>query len=118
LMKHRLITLAIVAGLGLVLVCSLLLNTVLAMYKHELVNLFENFFTPAIQTINLLFYLAVVLVFFTAIHKTLPDARIPWKDALAGGVITSVLFLIGKEVIDYILSNIKIAGIYATAGSL
>ncbi len=117
LLKHRLITLALVAGLGVLLILGLLLDTVISIYSEELYTLFSNYFTPAIRVINTLFYLLVVLVFFTAIHKTLPDARIAWKDALAGGIITSVFFLIGKEIINYILTSIKIVGIYAAAGS-
>jgi len=48
----------------------------------------------------------------------LPDAKVTWKDALAGGLITSILFLIGKQVINFILSGMKVVGIYAAAGSL
>ncbi|GAB3830356.1 hypothetical protein GCM10028895_46310 [Pontibacter rugosus] len=59
-----------------------------------------------------------MFVFFTAILKVLPDAKVSWKDALAGGLITSILFLIGKQIINYMLGSIKIAGIYAAAGSL
>ncbi|WP_347158074.1 YihY/virulence factor BrkB family protein [Pontibacter chitinilyticus] len=117
LLRRRLSALAMVGGLGLLLILSLLLNTAIAMYREQLLNLFEEFFTPAIRTINTLFYLLVVLIFFTSVHKVLPDAKVHWKDALAGGIITSILFLIGKQLINYLLSSVKIVGIYATAGS-
>lgn len=117
LLKHRLLTLAMVAGLGLVLLCSLLLDTVLAMFSEQLFQLFSDLYRPAIQAVNLLFSLSVVLVSFTAIHKFLPDAEVAWQDAVAGGILTSILFLIGKQLINLILSNIKIVGIYAAAGS-
>lgn len=117
-MRYRLGTLAIVAGLGLLLVLSLFLDTVMAAYSEELYQLFEEFFSPAVKTVNTLFYLLVILSFFTAIHKILPDASVAWKDALAGGVITSALFLVGKQVINFILTNVKVVGIYAAAGSL
>jgi membrane protein len=117
-LKHRLITLGMVAGLGLLLVLSIMLNTVIAVFDDGLRNVFEEHFSPAVRAINTAFYLVVVYSFFTAIHKVLPDARISWKDALAGGAITSILFLIGKQVINLILGSIKIVGIYAAAGSL
>jgi membrane protein len=116
-LKHRLIALALVAGLGLVLLLSLLLDTVIFMFGEELYSLFEEFFTPAVRVINRVFYLAMVLFFFVSILKFLPDVKVTWKDAAAGGLITAVLFLIGKQLINYILGSIKVVGIYAAAGS-
>lgn len=118
LLKYRLIAFAMVVGLGLLLSISLLLDTVIAVYSEQLHNVFEEYFTPAIRTFNTVFYLTVILLFFTAVHKVLPDAKIAWKDALAGGVITSILFLIGKQIINFVLSNVQLIGIYAAAGSL
>mgnify|MGYP005756183099 CR=1 FL=1 len=116
-LKHRLVTLAIVAGLGFLLLSSLLLDAALMVFSNELYDLLEEHLSSAIKLIKVVFSILVVLFFFTAIHKILPDASINWRDALAGGIITSILFLIGKELIDYILSNIKVVGLYAAAGS-
>lgn len=118
LLKYRLVALAMIAGLGLLLAISLLLDTLIAIYSEELQDVFEAYFTPAVRTVNTVFYLSVVLIFFTAVHKVLPDVKVAWKDALAGGVITSVLFLIGKQIINFVLSNVKLIGVYAAAGSL
>jgi membrane protein len=117
LLKHRLVTLAIVAGLGFLLLSSLLFDAAIMVFSDELYGLLEEHLTPAIRLIKTVFSLLVVLIFFTSIHKVLPDATVNWRDALAGGVITSILFLIGKEVIDYVLSSIKVVGLYAAAGS-
>ncbi|WP_439881875.1 YihY/virulence factor BrkB family protein [Pontibacter sp. MBLB2868] len=118
LAKHRLGAIAIVAGLGLLLIISLMLDFIIAFFKEELVNLMEDYFTPAVRVVNTLFYLSVVFLFFTTIHKILPDVKVTWKDALAGGGITSILFLIGKQVINFALTSVKLIGIYAAAGSL
>ena len=118
LLKYRLIALAMVTGLGLLLAVSLLIDTLIAVYREELQDVFEAYFTPAVRTLNTIFHLSVVLVFFTAVHKVLPDVKVTWKDALAGGVITSILFLIGKQIINFVLTNVKLIGIYAAAGSL
>ncbi|MFD2069173.1 YihY/virulence factor BrkB family protein [Pontibacter silvestris] len=118
ILKNRLKALAMVVGLGLLLSISLLLDTVIAVFSDDLRDVFEQYLSPAIRTINTSFYLAVVLIFFTTVHKGLPDAKVAWKDALAGGVITSILFLIGKQIINYILGSVEIVGIYAAAGSL
>lgn len=118
LMKHRLVNLAMVVGLGLLLFLSIVLDTVLVIFTDRLNDLFDDFISPAIWAIGYLFSLTVILIFFTAVLKALPDAKITWKDAVAGGLITSILFLIGKQIINLVLSNIKVAGVYAAAGSL
>jgi membrane protein len=117
LLKHRLITLAMVAGLGLLLLCSLMLDALILLFREQLNTMLEEYVTSAIRLIQAGFSLLVVLVFFTAIHKALPDANVSWRDALAGGVITSILFLIGKQLINYILASIRVVGVYAAAGS-
>jgi membrane protein len=117
LLGHRLVTLGIVAGLGFLLLASLLFDAAIMVFSEELYGLLEEYLSSAIKLIKTVFSILVVLVFFTAIHKILPDAKVHWHDALAGGLITSVLFLIGKELIDYILSNVKVVGLYAAAGS-
>lgn len=116
--KHRLIALVLVVGLGLLLTLSLMLDTVVSVFSQQLQALFEEHLSPAIRIMNTAFYLVVVLGFFTAVHKVLPDARVSWKDALAGGLISSILFLLGKELINTFLGSVKIVGIYAAAGSL
>lgn len=115
---HRLITLAIVIGLGAVLVLSIFLDILFIVYNDHLQYFFDEYLPPFVYLIRYVFSVLVVLIFFTIIHRKLPDVNISWKDSLVGGIITSVLFLIGKEIISYVLSNIKIVGIYATAGSL
>jgi len=118
LMKYRSVTLLIVVGLGFLLVLSSLLDTLINIVGHEITNIIPGDSHHTITAINLLFTFLTILVFFITIHKTLPDAIIPWKDALAGGIITSILFLIGKQVINLILATIDVADYYAAAGSL
>jgi membrane protein len=118
LMKHRSITLAFVGGLGLLLIISIMADTFINFFGDEIGFLWEGFPKPITRIGGLAFNLLMVFVFFAAIHKTLPDVIISWKDALVGGTITAILFMIGKEIISLILNNIKIEGYYATAGSL
>ncbi|GHA78009.1 YihY/virulence factor BrkB family protein [Pontibacter akesuensis] len=118
IVKHRLITLGMVIGLGLLLTLSLLLDTTITMFDEQLKYAFEEYFSGAVRAINTVFYLLIVFVFFTAVLKILPDVKVSWKDALVGGLITSIFFLIGKEIINYVLGSIRIAGLYAAAGSL
>ncbi len=115
---QRSVTLALVAGLGFLLVISLLAETLLYLFGEHLGFIWEHVPQVLILIGAVLFNFLMVYLFFVAILKALPDAKVPWKDALIGGAITTVLFLIGKEVINLILNNLDLDGYYATAGSL
>jgi hypothetical protein len=55
---------------------------------------------------------------FSGVHWFLPDAEILWKDALAGGIATALLFTGGKSLIGLYLGNSDVTDVYGAAGSL
>ena len=57
-------------------------------------------------------------VLFALLFRYLPDARLPWRRVTWGGVITALLFALGKWVIGIYLSSGNIGGAYGAAGSL
>jgi membrane protein len=68
-------------------------------------------------TDNLMSVLFTTIV-FAAIFKVLPDAYIQWRDVIIGALITSVLFLVGKMLIGFYLSNSNLATVFGAAGSV
>ena len=61
---------------------------------------------------------AVTALLFTAIFKWLPDVRIVWRDALAGGVLTAALFALGKVLIARYLARESHLSVFGVAGSV
>jgi len=55
---------------------------------------------------------------FTLLFRYLPDKRQPWGSAFRGGVLTALLFEVGKEVIAMYLGRSAIGSAYGAAGSL
>ncbi len=116
--KYRTIPLLFVLGLGFLLLLTLFLD-ILQNYMLSTTGILPEVVEKVLFFIvKMALNFAVVFIFFTTIHKTLPDAIIKWRDAIAGGIITTILFLIGIQVIDLIISNIEIDDYYAAAGSL
>ncbi|RYG02329.1 MAG: YihY/virulence factor BrkB family protein, partial [Chitinophagaceae bacterium] len=68
--------------------------------------------------VNILITFSVITVLFGAIFKILPDAKIKWKDVLAGAIATAILFMIGKFAISFYISKSNIGSTFGTAGSL
>jgi len=61
---------------------------------------------------------AVFVVAFGAMYRVLPDADIPWRDAVRGGILTTALFLAGKYVIGIYIEQARIGGAYGPAGAI
>lgn len=60
----------------------------------------------------------VFVVAFGAMYRVLPDADIPWRDAVRGGILTTGLFLAGKYVIGIYIEQARIGGAYGPAGAI
>jgi membrane protein len=70
-----------------------------------------------IRFLNVLFGLIMVSLWFTVLFKIIPEAAITWDTALAGGLLTGVLFTIGKFVLGKILVHARIASIFGASAS-
>ena len=61
----------------------------------------------------------MVLTFvFALLYKYVPDAEIGWQDVWRGGLITAVLFTLGKTAIGFYLGQASVGSAYGAAGSL
>ncbi|MCM2369772.1 YihY/virulence factor BrkB family protein [Aporhodopirellula aestuarii] len=103
LLTKRLLSLAMILGLGFLLLVSLVVSSVLAALGGrvgELLGLSETFASG----INFGVQGVVVFVIFAAIFKFMPDAEVRWRDVLVGAVITTALFLAGRYALELYFS--------------
>jgi membrane protein len=61
---------------------------------------------------------AVVALVFTALFKFLPDAVILWRDAWIGGIVTAVLFEIGRFGLGIYFDKAAPGSTYGASGAL
>lgn len=117
LVRDRLLSLVLVIGGGLLLVGSVVLTSFLqGMSDRALAGLPVSF--SAAVAVNWLVSLVVVSIFFTMVFRLLPDVTLRWRDVWLGSAVTSVLFLIGRELIAFYLSHFGFGSTYGAAGSL
>ena len=62
--------------------------------------------------------MGIVSVWFLVVFRFLTDGRPRWKIAIAGSVLTAILFTIGKLVVHWGLSQSNIGTIYGASGSI
>src|SRR5262245_34310513 len=116
-LKERLLSLAMVAGIGFLLLVSLLVNAVLSA-AGESASVGFGVVAEALGAINLVVSVAVVTALFAAMFKVLPDAPVAWGDVWFGAVAASLLFALGKHVIGLYLGRAGIGSAYGAAGSV
>lgn len=118
MLLNRLMSFSLVAGLGFLLLVSLVVNALLEGFMNKLQEIFPHIAVVVIYVFNLLLTLLVVTGLFTIIFKVLPDAIIKWKDVAAGALFTAVLFMIGKFGIAFYISKSNMGSAYGPAGAL
>jgi membrane protein len=59
----------------------------------------------------------LAFTFFTAMFKILPDIEVRLRDIAVGSIVTTVLVLIGKSLVDWYLGTVALQPAYKAAGS-
>ncbi len=95
MLYKRLISLAMILGLGFLLLVSLVVSSVLSSVGKQLGEAI-GINSGVAGTINDVVQAAVVFTVFAAIFKFMPDAEVKLRDAIVGAAITTVLFLAGR----------------------
>lgn len=109
---------SLIVFLSLLLMVTLTLQVV-QNYLSEFTQ--ENFFSISDYVNNTADYLitwGVASLTFILLFKYLPDARVGWREAAVGALVTGVLFIIGRYLIGLLLFSTNITTIYGAAGSL
>lgn len=118
LLKNRFLSFSVIIGLAFLLLVSLTISTIIDGFGDALKAHFPQITVVALYVINTIITLIITSVIFGAIFKVLPDAKIKWKDVLAGAVTTAVLFMLAKFGISYYISKSNVGTTYGAAGSL
>lgn len=118
LVKNRLLSFGVIASLGFLLLVTLAISGLIEALSHRLRSHFPDVAITLFYIINLLLNFGVIATLFAVIFRVLPDARIKWRDIMAGAIATAVLFMIGKFAISFYISKSNVGSTFGTAGSL
>jgi membrane protein len=117
LVRGRLISLALVIGLGFLLLISMVFTAAVAALGHYIDN-----HTPYSQFVLVLinFVISTILMslLFAAIYKVLPNKMLQWRDVGVGAFGTSLMFQFGQFLLGYYLGSSGLATPYGAAGGL
>ena len=109
-LRVRFFSMGMVIALGFLALVSLLVSTILSAIFTQ-----QGFFWDALSALTSLLTFSGI---FALVFKYLPDREIEWRHVALGGVITGILFTIGRSVIGIYLGTSAIGSAYGAAGSL
>ena len=114
-LRDRIFSLTLVLALAFLLLVSLVISAALA----GATALFRGPEQAVLSRILEIVVSLLVLTFvFALLYKYVPDAEIGWRDVWLGGLITAVLFTLGKTAIGFYLGQASVGSAYGAAGSL
>jgi membrane protein len=110
-------SLALVVGLGFLLLFSMIIATGIRVLGR-LLDRYTDISEAVITMVNLGMSLIVVSLLFAALYKALPNKKLEWRDVIVASVGTAILFEGGQTLIGYYLANLISANIYGAAGGI
>ncbi len=115
--RGRLLSFAMVLGIGFLLLVSLIISTALSLAGKYLSGLIPGL-GMLWMLVNAGLSFAVITVLFAMIFKVLPDVKISWGDVWVGALITALLFTAGKFLLGLYLGRSSTVSAYGAAGSV
>ena len=105
MLRNRFLSFSVIVSLGFLLLVSLSMSTLIETFSNRLKASYPDVTVVVFYILNLLITFIVTMSIFGVVFKVLPDAKIKWKDVMAGSITTSILFMLGKFLISLYISK-------------
>jgi len=115
--SSRLLSFGLVICIGFLFLASLVVSTGLSALSARGIAVLPG--SPIVLTAaHVLAWGLMLTVCFALLYKWLPNIRLGWGDVLAGALVTTVLFSIGRLVIGVYLTHTATGSMHGAAGAL
>lgn len=110
---------------GLLFIGALSLLFLAGLVSETIIYGLSDLFVPILGSTNVYLIqlgssgtnILLAITFFTVMFKILPDLNVRWRDILVGAVVTTILVIAGKAVVDWYLGAETLQPMYKAAGS-
>jgi membrane protein len=114
--RTRFLSLGFILALGFLLLVSLTVSTALSNVRLHIVK-HHAALVGAVGLLDFLVSLCLVSLLFALIYRYMPARRLPWKVVITGGVLTALLFDVGRWVISLYLAHSTQPSAFGAAAS-
>jgi membrane protein len=115
-LRTRFLSLGFILTLGFLLLVSLTISTALAGIRTRIAASHPAL-VGAVGSLDFLVSLALVSALFALIYRYMPARRLAWWVVISGGVLTAVLFDIGRWAIGFYLAHSTQPSAFGAAAS-
>lgn len=109
-LKKRVFSFGVILALGFLLIVSMIATTALQVVFARLPSVL-----PAVGYVTTL---ALYSLAFAFLYRYLPDRTVDWRQAFLGGVITALLFTLGRYAIGVYIATAAPGSAYGSMGTL
>jgi len=117
-LKARLLSFGLVLTIGFLLLISLVITSLVALFASWLETRIPGLAVTMLQVLNFLISFGLITILFAMMYKFLPDAKIKWRNVWTGAILTSLLFSLGQMALGLYFGKATPASTYGAAGSI
>lgn len=121
-LREQLLAVLMVLATGLALLGSVVVSTIFAAVNATVTTTISTTtnsdFSFVGEFLNIVVSVLVIAVIFAAVYKFVPGIPIKWRDVLPAGLLTAILFVIGRGLIGQYLVRGTQTSAYGAAGAL
>ncbi|MBS1613265.1 MAG: YihY/virulence factor BrkB family protein, partial [Bacteroidetes bacterium] len=114
----RVFSFGLILSIAFMLIISLVVSTVLTAASDYLQADSSKFLALLFEGINFMVSIAAISLLFALMFKYLPDAHVKWKHVWVGGLVTGLLFTLGKTLLAFYFGKADPGSGYGAAGSI
>lgn len=117
-LQEKLFAFLMVGCAGLLLFASLAVSTLLNAFVQLASEIISLDMTQYLHRLDLIISFAMSTLLFALIFKVVPDKKILWSRLWPGAAFTAALFVAGKYLIGFYLTQSGMATVFGAAGSV
>lgn len=117
-LKIRGRSMVIILLAGILFFVGLLTDSIQAIIGVYINTAAPTFGKVFLSVLNQVLFILIVTVWFTVLFRFLTNGRPSWKTAIRGGLLTGILFTLGKFILRIALPLSNIGNIYGASGSI
>lgn len=117
-LKNRGRSMVIILLAGILFFVGLLTDSMQAFIGTYINTASPTFGRVFLSILNQVLFIAIVTTWFSVLFRFLTSGRPTWKSSVRGGILTGILFTLGKYILRIALPLSNIGNIYGASGSI